>query len=83
MERSGWATAHGEPTPGEYAFMRLTRQEFLGLFILSGMDQNAFIASIFRKYLKAWSFLISSVARGSLLATGFKQWFINASMVTR
>ncbi len=26
---------------------------------------------------------ISSVTRGSVLATGFKQWFINAAMVTR
>ena len=41
------------------------------------------MASSFKKYLRPCSFLISSVARGRVLATGFKQLFINASMVTR
>ena len=49
----------------------------------SEMDQNEFIASIFKKNLKAFSFLISSVARGSVLATGLKQGLISASIVTR
>ena len=43
----------------------------------SGMKQNAFIAFIFKKNLKAFSFLISSVARGSILATDFKQCLIS------
>ena len=43
----------------------------------SGMNQNAFIAFIFKKNLKAFSFLISSVARGSILATDFKQCLIS------
>ena len=44
----------------------------------SGMEQNAFIAFNFKKNLKAFSFLISSVARGSILATDFKQCLISA-----
>jgi hypothetical protein len=39
----------------------------------SEMDQNAFIASIFKKNLKAFSFLISSVARGSAAACYWSQ----------
>ena len=48
-----------------------------------GIAQKACIASSFKKYLRPCSFLISSVARGRVLATGFKQLLINASMVTR
>ena len=33
LHLAGWATAHSEPTPGEYAFVRLKRHEFLRLLI--------------------------------------------------
>ena len=41
------------------------------------------MASSFKKYLNPCNFFISSVARGSVLATGFRQLFISASIVTR
>ncbi len=47
------------------------------------MAQNACMASSFIKYLYPCSFLISSVANGSVLATGFRQSFISAFIVTR
>ena len=49
----------------------------------SGIAQKACMASSLRKYLFPWSFLISSVASGNVLATGFRQLLIRASMVTR
>ena len=41
------------------------------------------MASALIKYLKPWSFLISSVARGKVLATGLRQSFMIAFIVTR
>ena len=48
-----------------------------------GIDQYACIASALIKYLKPWSFLISSVASGKVLATGLRQSFMIAFIVTR
>ena len=49
----------------------------------NGIAQKACIASTLKKNRLLCSFLISSVAKGSVLATGFRQWFISASIVTR
>jgi hypothetical protein len=48
-----------------------------------GMAQKACIASTLKKKRLLCSFLISSVASESVLATGLRQWFTKASVVTR